>query len=219
LLLTSEEKDVMSRENMGLLHYVAQSFSNVNLPHDELVSIGSVGYTKALNTYDSEKGAKFSTYATNCIKNEILYFLRKEKKHMLNDISTNYALHTDNKGKDFLLEDTLSVDNGNYVEDYIMFKEDVNLLMEAIDELPEREQFIIKNRYGLLGGQPLTQYQLAKRLRMSQANISKIEQGIMKKLYKTLSGKVRLEENGYYRDLPEHVFLDEVIREDDYLLN
>lgn len=217
LLLTPEERDKMSRENFGLLHFVAQSFRNVGLPHDELVSIGSVGYAKALNTYDSTKGAKFSTYATNCIKNEILYFLRKEKKHVTNTISASYLLHTDSEGNSFALEDTLSDSEGtvNRVEDLLMFKEDVKLLMEAIERLPERERFIIKNRYGLLGEKPMTQHSLANKLGMSQANISKIEQGIVKKLFRYLNGRIKVEENGYYRDFSFGMLMDYVGREEE----
>lgn len=202
MLLTPQEKNAMAEENFNLIHYVAKGFSNTGISHDELVSIGSVGYTKALNTYDAEKGAKFSTYAVNCIKNEILHFLRKERKHMENTVLSGTHLFTDSEGNTLSIEDTISneMNDESMIEDLILFKEDIKILIEAIEKLSKREQYIIKNRYGLSGGEVMTQSQLADVLEMSQANISKLEQSITKKLFRYLNGRIKLEENGFYLD-------------------
>lgn len=206
LLLTPEEKNTIAEENFNLIHYVANSFSTTGIPHDELVSIGTVGYTKALNNYDKDSEAKFSTYAVTCIRNEILHFLRKEKKHTENTILSGTYLFTDKDGNALTVDDTLSNEMKNkindevYVEDLILFKEDLAILMEAIKKLPKREQMIVINRYGLNGGKVLTQVQIGNKLGMSQANVSKLEQGILEKLAKELKGKIKLEENGFYID-------------------
>lgn len=202
LLLNPKEKNEIAEENFNLIHFVANNFSNTGIPHDELVSIGSVGYTKAINTYDPDKGAKFSTYAVYCIKNEILHFLRKEKKHMENTVLSGNSLFTDGEGNTLSIEDTISSDMNDevFTEDLILFKEDISILMEAIKKLPKREQIIIVNRYGLNGGDVLTQATVGNKLGMSQANVSKLEGGIIEKLLKELKGKIKLEENGFYID-------------------
>lgn len=201
MLLTAQEKNVIAEENFNLLYYVANKFSNTGIPYDDLIGIGTIGYTKALNTYDLKKGAKFSTYAINCIRNEILHFLRKEKKHIQNTVLSGNSLYTDSEGNSLAIEDTISTNTNNEtIEDKILLKEDIEILMETIKRLPEREQFIIKNRYGLLGKQTLTQNKLAEKLGMSQANISKLEQSIIKKLFRLLKGKIKLEGNDFYID-------------------
>lgn len=202
LFLTPEEKNKLAEENFNIIHYVAKSFSNTGLGHDELVSIGSVGFVKALNTYTEKKGAKFSTYAVACVRNEILHFLRKEKKHVDNTVLSGNAVYSDGEGGVLTIEDTLSneMNNEAFVEDIILLKEDIKVLMEAIEQLSERDQFIIKNRYGIGGGQIMTQEEIGRILGMSQANISKLEQGIIAQLNSILKGKVDVEDTEYYSD-------------------
>lgn len=204
LLLTAREKNQMAEENFNLVYYVANSFKTTGIPHDELVGVGTVGYTKALNTYNSEKGAKFSTYAVYCIRNEILHFLRKEKKHADNTVLSGTSLYVDAEGNSLTIDDTISTKMNDEVilEDLILFKEDLAILMEAVENLPERERIIIMNRYGLNGGEVLTQANVGKLLGMSQANVSKLESEIIKKLSKELKGKIKLENSDFYIDYP-----------------
>jgi len=200
LLLTAQEKNKIAEENFNLVHSAANSFSSSGIPHDELVGIGSVGYVKALNTYDDKKGTKFSTYAMYCIRNEILHFLRKENKHTKNTILSETVLFNDGEGHALTIEDTLSADMSNeaLVEDLILFKEDLSILMDAVKKLPEREQKIIIYRYGLNGGKVFTQTEVGEKLNMSQANVSKLEAGILEKLKKELKGKIKLEDSKFY---------------------
>lgn len=205
LFLTPEEKNKLAEENFNIIHYVAKSFSNTGLGHDELVSIGSVGFVKALNTYTEKKGAKFSTYAVVCVRNEILHFLRKEKKHVDNTVLSGNTVYSDGEGGVLTIEDTLSneMNNEAFVEDVILLNEDIEILMNAIRKLPKRDQFIIINRYGIGGRKVMTQEEIGKTLGMSQANVSKLEQNIIKELNSLLKGKIDIEENDYYSDYVE----------------
>ena len=205
LFLTPEEKNKLAEENFNIIHYVAKSFSNTGLGHDELVSIGSVGFVKALNTYSEKKGAKFSTYAIICVKNEILHFLRREKKHVDNTVLSGNVMYSDGEGGVLTIEDTLSnkMNDEAFVEDVILLNEDIEILMNAIRKLSKRDQFIIINRYGIGGRKVMTQEEIGKTLGMSQANVSKLEQNIIKELNSLLKGKIDIEENDYYSDYVE----------------
>lgn len=205
LFLTPEEKNKLAEENFNIIHYVAKSFSNTGLGHDELVSIGSVGFVKALNTYSEKKGAKFSTYAIICVKNEILHFLRREKKHVDNTVLSGNVMYSDGEGGVLTIEDTLSnkMNDEAFVEDVILLNEDIEILMNAIRKLPKRDQFIIINRYGIGGRKVMTQEEIGEILGMSQANVSKLEQNIIKELNSLLKGKIDIEENDYYSDCVE----------------
>lgn len=205
LSLTPEEKNKLAEENFNIIHYVAKSFSNTGLGHDELVSIGSVGFVKALNTYSEKKGAKFSTYAIICVKNEILHFLRREKKHVDNTVLSGNVMYSDGEGGVLTIEDTLSnkMNDEAFVEDVILLNEDIEILMNAIRKLPKRDQFIIINRYGIGGRKVMTQEEIGEILGMSQANVSKLEQNIIKELNSLLKGKIDTEENDYYSDCVE----------------
>lgn len=205
LLLTPEEKNKLAEENFNIIHYVAKGFSNTGIQHDELVGIGSVGYTKALNTYSEKKGAKFSTYAVVCVRNEILHFLRREKKHVDNTVLSGNTMYSDGEGGVLTIEDTLSneMNDEAFVEDVILLNEDIEILMNAIRKLPKRDQFIIINRYGIGGRKVMTQEEIGKTLGMSQANVSKLEQNIIKELNSLLKGKIDIEENDYYSDYVE----------------
>ena len=205
LFLTPEEKNKLAEENFNIIHYVAKSFSNTGLGHDELVSIGSVGFVKALNTYSEKKGAKFSTYAIICVKNEILHFLRREKKHVDNTVLSGNVMYSDGEGGVLTIEDTLSnkMNDEAFVEDVILLNEDIEILMNAIRKLSKRDQFIIINRYGIGGRKVMTQEEIGETLGMSQANVSKLEQNIIKELNSLLKGKIDIEENDYYSDYVE----------------
>lgn len=182
-MLTPEEKEKIAEENIKLIHYVLKGFLSTGISYDELESVGDLGFTKALASFDKMKGIRFSTYAINCISNEILFFLRKEKKH-LNTVSFNKELLNDNKGNTFTLEDTLEdAKFAEYGVDFnILEEERKNALLKAIKKLNEDEQYIMKYRYGICGCKAKTQRELADELKMSQANISKIQRTCLRKL-------------------------------------
>jgi len=199
LLLTTEEKEVMAEENYSLVFYVVKMFQTSGIAYDELVSIAMVGYAKALNAFDTERNVKFSTYAINCIKNEILFFLRKEKNHMKNSFSMNTVLSTDKNGNNLSMEETVSnLDNGDItLEQDVMLSDDIHLLQKALDFLSDKEKYIITYRYGLDRGIVKTQREIADTIGMSQANVSKIEKNILDKIKKILKDKYHVTDHLY----------------------
>lgn len=201
--LTKEEKDKLTEENFRLVGYIAKKFMNTNIPYDELFSQASVGFVKALNNFDKSKKingepVKFSTYAISCMTNDILYFYRKERKFSQNNISINTILSEDKNGNSFNLEQILysnQLERDNSLEDSILKKEDMNILMGLLDELSEKEKYIITYRFGLDRGIKKTQKEIAEKVGMSQANISKLEKSIIKKCKKILKDKEKKFDN------------------------
>lgn len=180
IFLTEEEKNKFAEENIKLVHYVANKFRDTGHQYDDLVGIGMVGFTKALNSYQKDKTAKISTYAIFCIRNEILHFLRRENKHLANNISAEATLYENSEGKTMSLLDILSEEVET--ESDIIFEETKTELMEEIAKLPEKEQEIIQYRFGLGGRRVLKQREIGNLLGMTQANVSKLESGILEKL-------------------------------------
>lgn len=207
-MATIEEKNRLAEENYNLIYYMAKKFIGSKVPFDELVSLGNIGLAKAINGFNKDKGIKFSTYASACINNEILHFLRKEKKHMENDVSLfNIVGKTKNNTSDLNLGDVLeekNIENNKKrlsLEEELFLKEDIKILNKAIKKLAPREQIIIIYRYGLMGQKKKTQRDIAIMLNLSQANISKQEKIILEKLLKHLEGKIKVEESDYYKDV------------------
>lgn len=195
--LTDDEKDDYARENLALIYYVAKYYqTKATATEDELISVGLIGFTKALNAYDRTRLTKFSTYAVKCIHHEILFHLRKEKKHLDNVISVNTILSQDKNGHALSLEDTILNDKAgqDLTEITVLIKDEVNLLYQAIERLDELERFILIHRYGLFKKRKMTQKELAEKIQMSQANISKKEQIILIKLRQILRDKYKLTE-------------------------
>lgn len=193
--LTEDEKDTYARENLALIYYVAKYYQ-AKATEDELISVGLIGFTKALNAYDRTKLTKFSTYAVKCIHHEILFHLRKEKKHLDNVISVNTILSQDKNGHALSLEDTILNDKAgqDFTEITVLIKDEINLLHQAIERLDELERYILIHRYGLFKQRKMTQKELAEKIQMSQANISKKEQIILIKLRQILRDKYKLTE-------------------------
>lgn len=187
--LTEDEKEIIAEENMSLVHYVANKFRNTKLAYDDLYGAALLGFTKALNSYDSERGAKFSTYAVNCMKNEIRFFLRKERRQSDHTVSYNMVLSTDKNGNDFELYDIISEKNDDNpdVQEIMILEENRIATVEAVSRLTELEQFIINHRYGLNGCDFKTQKEIAEEVDMSQANVSKIQKNCIKKIKKYLA--------------------------------
>lgn len=194
MLLTEAEKNQLAEENYALVFYVVKMFRNSGVSYDELVSIASLGYAKALSAFDTERDVKFSTYAINCIRNEILFFLRKEKQHLKNSVSLNTVLAVDKNGNNLAIEDVVSSEDSaqKSLEDKITLKEDLETLLEALDCLNEKEKYIIIHRYGLYSEKVKTQKDIADAIGMSQANVSKMEKSILCKLQKVLKNKYNM---------------------------
>lgn len=196
MLLTEEEKNTIAEENLLLVYYVVKMFQNSGVAYDELVSIAMVGYAKALNAYDTERETKFSTYSINCMRNEILFFLRKEKGHMQNNISMNTVLSMDKNGNNLSLEDTVSNKNSNEasLEHDVLVSDEIRFLRMGLEHLTEKEKYIITYRYGLDRGIVKTQKEIANHIGMSQANVSKMEKNILDKIRRILSEEYKIED-------------------------
>lgn len=182
--LTMEEKNKIAEENLPLIHYVLKSLNNTGISYDELFSVGMVGYAKALDSYDKSRDVKFSTYAINCIKNEVLFFLRKENKHSMNTTSLNKILSVDKNGNDLQLEEIMADEKMGEkgLEDMILEDENRKILFKAMEHLKEEERFILIYRFGLDRGIIKTQKEIADTINMSQANVSKIQKNCLQKL-------------------------------------
>jgi RNA polymerase sporulation-specific sigma factor len=184
-----EEGDIESRNsliehNLRLVVYVAKRFDTNITNLEDLISIGTIGLIKAINTYKLDKNIKLATYASRCIENEILMHLRKNQRTKL-EVSLDEPLKADYDGNELLLQDILQ-DNSISIFDEIDNKEDVTNLEDALLILNDREKEIIELRYGLNGKEELTQKETAELLGISQSYISRLEKKILKKLHQTI---------------------------------
>ena len=164
--------------------YIARRFENTGVSLEDLISIGAIGLIKAVGTYRTDKNIKLATYASRCIENEILMYLRKNAGHRA-EVSFDEPLNTDWDGSELLLSDVLGTD-----ADIVMrpIEEDVDrrLLFQAINVLPAREKQIITMRFGLGGGRERTQKEVADFLGISQSYISRLEKRIIQRLKKEI---------------------------------
>ena len=170
--------------NLRLVVYIARRFENTGINIEDLISIGTIGLIKAVGTYRTDKNIKLATYASRCIENEILMYLRKNANRK-GEVSFDEPLNTDWDGNELLLSDVLGTD-----EDVVMrpIEEDVDrsLLAQAINTLSPREKEIITLRFGLGGGKEQTQKEVADRLGISQSYISRLEKRIISRLKKEI---------------------------------
>ena len=164
--------------------YIAKKFESTGICIDDLVSIGTIGLIKAVNTFSPEKNIKLATYASRCIENEILMFLRKTAPHK-NDISIDEPLNIDWDGNELLLADILGTDDDS-VNTGIEEDAEKAVLLETVARLPERERMIMEMRFGLKNGKEKTQKEVADIIGISQSYISRLEKKIIKKLKKEL---------------------------------
>ena len=184
LTFTKEEAEEIAKENIGLVHHIIGTLNSANFDYIELYDAGLYGYAKAIKSFKKNKETLFSTYACNCIRNEILFYMKKEMKHITNDISLNKQI-SNGDHKDLILEDIL-VDEYcelNKVEKIMINDDNAKHIRTAVDKLTNEEKFVICYRYGILGYPQLKQKEIAKQLNVSQASISKIEKNSLKKLY------------------------------------
>lgn len=185
LVLLKEKGDEQARNkliehNLRLVVFLAKKYENTKVDLEDLVSIGSIGLIKGINTFSLEKNIKLATYASRCIDNEILMFLRKNKKTK-GDISLEESLSFDGDGNELHLEDILGTD-GNIVTKPLDDEIDKEILRNELSKLDERDRKIIILRYGLNGEEEMTQKDLAESLQISQSYISRIEKKVLKRL-------------------------------------
>jgi len=171
--------------NLRLVVYVAKRFSSTDIDVDDLISIGSLGLIKAVNTFNCEKNIKLATYASKCIENEILMYLRKisKQKQM---ISLDEPLNVDSEGNELVLFDLLPSDENSPLDDMEKSTEK-KILWRVINKLNAREKEIMVLRFGLLGGDELTQKEVADSLGISQSYISRLEKKIVVRIKKEMS--------------------------------
>ncbi|MBQ6860140.1 MAG: RNA polymerase sporulation sigma factor SigE [Clostridia bacterium] len=201
-LLPNEEKEVLANiekdkegtrkilieRNLRLVVYIAKKFENTSVPLEDLVSIGTIGLVKAINTYDPSKNIKLATYASRCIENEILMYLRRTSK-LKNEVSIDEPLNTDGDGNELLLSDIIGT------EEDVIFKRleqsvDNQLIKESIKKLNKREKIIMELRFGFISGKEKTQKEVADMLGISQSYISRLEKKIIAKIKKEMLAKI-----------------------------
>lgn len=177
-----QAKQTLVEHNLRLVVYIARRFENTGIPLEDLISIGTIGLIKAINTYRLDKKIKLATYASRCIENEILMYIRKTSNQKT-EISLDEPINMDCDGNELLLADILGTE-----EDMILrpLEEDVDLqvLRQALGELSSREREIVLMRFGLEGRKELTQKEVAQKMGISQSYISRLEKRIMLRLRK-----------------------------------
>lgn len=181
-----EAKSILIEHNLRLVVYIAKKFDNTGVGVEDLISIGTIGLIKSINTFNPTKNIKLATYASRCIENEILMYLRRNNKTKL-EVSIDEPLNVDWDGNELLLSDILGTDEDVIYKD-IENEVERKLLLKAIRKLSEREQTIINLRFGLgtPDGNEMTQKEVAQLLGISQSYISRLEKKIMKRLKKEL---------------------------------
>lgn len=181
-------RSMLIERNLRLVVYIARKFENTGINIEDLVSIGTIGLIKAVNTFDPEKNIKLATYASRCIENEILMYLRRNNKTR-SEVSFDEPLNIDWDGNELLLSDVLGTENDTIyrnIEDQV----DRKLLQKALDKLSERERIIMELRFGLSGEEEKTQKDVADLLGISQSYISRLEKRIIKRLRKEFNKMV-----------------------------
>lgn len=185
-----EAKSILIEHNLRLVVYIAKKFDNTGVGVEDLISIGTIGLIKSINTFNPEKNIKLATYASRCIENEILMYLRRNNKTRL-EVSIDEPLNVDWDGNELLLSDILGTDEDIIYRD-MENEVERNLLMGAVNKLSEREKTIIKLRFGLgsRDGNEMTQKEVATYLGISQSYISRLEKKIMRQLKKEMSNHI-----------------------------
>ena len=177
-----EARNILIEHNLRLVAHIVKKFESFNENPDDLISIGTIGLIKGIDTYDNNRSIKLTTYAARCIENEILMYIRTNKKNM-NNVSLNDSIGLDKDGNEITLEEVIQEETKENL-DIIQFKDNVNLLKKYLDVLTKREKDIIIRRYGLLNKDEETQREIAKDLKISRSYVSRIEKRALVKLYR-----------------------------------
>ena len=182
----NDARDLLIEHNLRLVVYVAKRYdTNQNGGIEDLISIGTIGLVKAINTFKTDKNIKLATYASRCIENEILMFLRKNNK-LRHEISLDEPLNIDYDGNELLLSDIIGTDS-DIVKNELEQSDQRTMFYEAFKDLSKREKEILMLRYGLMNYDELTQKDVAKMMGISQSYISRLEKKIIKKLRNKLN--------------------------------
>lgn len=181
-------RSTLIEHNLRLVVYIAKKFENSGVGIEDLISIGTIGLIKAVGTYRSDKNIKLATYASRCIENEILMYMRKSSSQR-NDISIDEPLNTDWDGNELLLSDVLGSDEDSVSRDMEKLEEE-RAVRAAVSALSDRERLIISLRYGLDGQREETQKEVAERLGISQSYISRLEKKIISRLKEDIGSKI-----------------------------
>lgn len=187
-LPSPDARNTLIEHNLRLVVYIAKRFENTGINIEDLISIGTLGLIKAINTFCSDKNIKLATYASRCIENEILMYIRKISGRSC-EVSIDEPLNVDWDGNELLLSDILGSDE-EPAASTLMKQEEIELIHQAVNSLDEREQQIIILRYGLFGNKEMTQKDVADHLGISQSYISRLEKKIIDRLHEELAGKI-----------------------------
>ena len=177
---SAQARSMLIEHNLRLVVYIAKRFENTPVTLEDLISIGTIGLIKAVNTYNMDRKIKLATYASRCIENEILMFLRRSSRSRC-EVSFDEPLNVDWDGNELLLSDVLGTE-ADVVNRGIEQETEKQLLREALTLLTKREREIMEMRFGLAGKKELTQKEVAERLGISQSYISRLEKRIIKRL-------------------------------------
>ncbi len=185
---SEQARQTLIERNLRLVVFIAKKFENTGINIEDLISIGTIGLIKAVNTFCSDKNIKLATYASRCIENEILMYIRKNAGHA-SDISIDEPLHVDWDGNQLLLSDILECEENSISYD-IEKDEEKKMIYDAVMSLGEREKQIITLRFGLFGYREMTQKEVADHLGISQSYISRLEKKIISELREKLENKI-----------------------------
>lgn len=185
-----ESRNILIEHNMRLVVFIAKRFESKKVLLEDLISIGSMGLIKGVETFRPDKNIKLATYASRCIENEILMFLRKVSKQKV-EVSLDEALNVDMDGNELLLADVIPT-NQRLIIDEVLFNEKEKIMYEAVEKLNKREKEIITLRFGLYGVEELTQKEVADKLGISQSYISRLEKKIIDKLKVEMDKKLTI---------------------------
>lgn len=183
-----QAKSTLIEHNLRLVVYIARRFESTGINLEDLISIGTIGLIKAINTFRPEKNIKLATYASRCIENEILMYLRKIASHR-SDVSLDEPINTDWDGNELRLGDVLGTEPdavSRPLEDDV----DLGLLRQALNDLPDKEKTIVTLRYGIGGGREKTQKEVADLLGISQSYISRLEKRIILRLRREINRQI-----------------------------
>ena len=180
-----EARNILIERNLRLVAHIAKKYASTNLEQDDLISIGSIGLIKGINSFDMEKNFKLATYVAKCIENEILMYLRSNKKRVY-DVYLNEPIGKDKDDNEVTLQEVLE-NNERNVEDEVDLKFKIKSLYEKMKQiLKDREKMIIELRFGLNGKKPKTQKEIAKMMNISRSYVSRIESKAIGKLAKEI---------------------------------
>lgn len=176
-----EAKHILIEHNLRLVAHVIKKYQNLEEDPEDLISIGTIGLIKAVITFNPDKGNRLAAYASRCVENEILMYLRSRKKNG-KEISLYEPIGTDREGNEIRLYDIMETDEAD-IPDRIHLKENIQTLYEKVEnELSSREKLVLKMRYGLYNGEEYTQREIARQLGISRSYVSRIEKSAVEKL-------------------------------------